>query len=230
MKSLSILFLSFLMVNPLGAVPKLSSSSKKSIIASIIGGAITGLGITAFSAAVAKDLKLLNPKDASSWAITGGAAALLGGILGGIGQYNHTPEKCIENVKQQLSLVSQDMLLGMLYQTKSEDWIATVKGYFARSRFPLMSAFSYLSALYDTIETANCSLRYIYYSDNEAVRQEAQELENYINTTRTLLQGVLSKITGEPNYTSECSAKAQEDAANALIQATLSPQARPATR
>ncbi len=223
-----ILLCSLVAGSTLATTPPLSDNSKNQVITSAITGGVTGLALTALAAGVAKcaNPAPITKNDVAYWGIAGGVATAAGALLGGFCEYFSLPEKQFEYAKQELSLISQDPVISILYQTKAADWINTLKGQFCRSRFPLMNAFSNLSAHYDTIVKVKSSLNDALAAESQALRQETQELQEYANATMMLLQAVLSTITAEPNYTAECTAKAQEDSAFALAQVAVAQQMR----
>ncbi len=202
----------------LGTTPKLSSRSKNHIADAAYAGAGFGLLATAAGLAVRNFIKQTPPENHEIKQLAFGAMGLTaaGALIGAVWQYFYVPEKHFEYAKEKLSCISQDALIGALYQSKSEEWMNIVRSQFCRSRYPLMQAFSDLSAHYDTIVKVKYSLSNALTLDDAALRQEAQEMQEYANTTMMLLQAILGKITADANYTSECVAKAQEDSANSL--------------
>lgn len=202
---------------------RLSSESKKSIKNSVINGALAGLAATAATAGIINiiDPKPIDRHELKGWAITGTVLSAAGALINGIWEYASVPEKQFDYAKETLSNVSQKVVVGMIYQTKSEDWINTLKGLYARSRYPLSQVFSNLNEIYETVVSAKRSLAIVLASNHKELHAEARELHEYASTTLTLLQAVLSKITAEPNYVAECAARAQEEAAIALKNAAI---------
>jgi hypothetical protein len=225
-------FLKFILISSLAAssfaapMAALSTKSKERVAVSAIKGGLNGLCLAGLAAFIhhITDQTGDSKVDLKAWGLFGGLAAVFGAAAGGISEYFWLSETRFASIKEDLSRISQDPFIGMLYQTKSEDWISKIKEYFARSRFPMREAFNNLREHYDKIVQANHVLNDILTSDVKYSKQEVQELLTYADTTLTLIKGVLSKITSEPNFMNESAVKAQEDAAHLLAQAAITQQ------
>lgn len=220
-----ILLCSLMAGSSFATVPSLSNKSKYPIVASAFEGGITGLSFVGFAASLRY---LMDPtpfpmtnQELKEWGIAAAAITAIGALVGGACKYFSLPEKHFSYAKKEISRLCNDAIIGMVYKSQRTELINALKGYFCRNRYPLTSAFYTLNAHYDTIVKVKSSLTKVLNSEDKDLHQEAQELQAYADATLKLLKEALSAITAEPNFTSECAARAQEQTASAMRDAAF---------
>ena len=205
-------------------IPLSPESEKSIIITSLKSGLVAMAGVGAFFALPALlKRKSLEGEEIAVALIFSALAGGAGSAIGSLWKARNVPEAQFTYAETELSSISQDNVLVLLFSADSQQWIPTLKTQFCRSQFPLLAAFNYLNAIYTRIINSQKSLDMVAHSHRVDLHMQVKELQLFAEVIARFLPDVLSAITNEPNFTLECSAKAQQDAAFAQMMQVAYP-------
>lgn len=207
-----IIFSSTLHGATLNEYPSLSFQSKKAIGRSSLIGGISSLGIYALGYSLFHDFKLPRP---SQHPVAYALWAASGALAMGISAYNYVPETHFTYAKKGLLELSNNDFFYMAVESKPETFIADLKDYFFKEKFPLAFAYNRLNSFYEQLESYRISFDEVLGSSRTDLHEEALFFNALIDAFENMIKDMIKALKEDPNFITECNAYAQLVSANA---------------